>query len=579
MTDRIPIFTTGAVVISLAIAWAGFHNEALAWILLSTIGLLSIAEHGGPLVKIILTSVLGVVGFFIFVVKYGIPSTAHRGNIGEALETLSHAVHFDIFVFLAGLYLVVNTFAYSGIIGDAAWKIVRKTRGHLSTILVAIMILTCVLSGIFDGATIATIMGVVTLTILLSSGLPVKKIVIVLLLLVVATNLGGVWFVLGEPTNILAAKKLSLSPFFFTTWATPFALPALILCCVVAWRLVAKAPRISPDRPELEVLLEGISLRRTHGGTGTLEQTLKSLGEVELRHLKEMEKLTEDGLPDFEAALKAGIPREKVYHALSINLNSEELAQGLIEFYLLKEQKDPMAGILIGDLLLQVREEYKSRTSSRWLVIASGGLLVALLMVHAVFPDFPTWASTVLAGLLAIVGIHPRARSQVIRQSWHNLTEAFFLVAIFATISELNFAGVFTQIGNNLLNIGSPVVTAIGVLTGSALLSAVADNIAVMDVLTNLVYSHEHWSLFALASVVGTALGGMGSPIASVQAVIMATIIRRVQHVSFVRWIFITTGWFLILLLFSLLILWGLYALGLHPQFPPLPPLGVQSSH
>jgi len=68
------------------------------------------------------------------------------------------------------------------------------------------------LAGIFDGATITTIMGIITLTILLSSGMKSVHIVQILLLLVVATNIGGVWFVLGEPANILAAAKLGPSP-------------------------------------------------------------------------------------------------------------------------------------------------------------------------------------------------------------------------------------------------------------------------------------------------------------------------------------------------------------------------------
>jgi Na+/H+ antiporter NhaD/arsenite permease-like protein len=569
MSGKLGALSVLAIAGALILAELGYHDAALLWILVSSIALLSMAEHRGPAIKIALTTVLGVAGLFVFVAKYGLPPS-EDGGILQALGAVSHAIHLEIFLFLAGLYLVVNTFAYAGIIGDMAWKIVSKTRGRLRTILVAIMILTALLSGIFDGATIITIMGVVTLTILLSSGLPAKKIVIILLLLVVATNLGGVWFVLGEPTNILAAKKLSLSPFFFLRWASIFALPAILLTGIVAWRLTAKCPRISPDRPEIEVLLEGLSLRRTHAGTGTLEQTLVSLGELELRHLKEMQKFVEEGMPDFEAALKAGIPKEKVYHALNINLNSEELAQGLIHYYLLREQQDPLADILIGDLLLHVRQEYQSRTASRHLVCASGGLLLGLLMLHALLPEFPIWVCTLIAGLVAIIGIHPRARVSVLLQSWHNLTEAFFLIAIFATVSELNYVGLFARAGDTLLRLGGPEITAFGMLAGSALLSAFADNIAVMDVLTNLIYHHEQWSYFALASVVGTALGGFFSPIASVQAIIMATIIRRVQQLRFGQWIWITFSWFLILLAACGLLLWGLFALGLHPQLPPL---------
>ena len=567
--NRIFLLIAGAVIIALALAQFGLEVYALLWILLSTILLLSQVEHAGSTAKIGLTASLGVVGMFIFISKWGIPGLKEGEDMFHALEVLAHTIHLDIFVFLAGLYMVVNTFAYSGLIGDMAWKIVKRAQGKLGIIMVAIMVLTCILSGIFDGATIASIMGVVTLTILLSSGMQVKHILKILLLLVVATNIGGVWFVLGEPTNILAAAKLGLSPFYFLAYAAPFAIPAMFLTAFAAWRIVKKYQRIHADRPEIEVLLEGISLRRTHSGAGTLVETLQSTGNVELRHLKAMERIIdEEGIPDFEAALKVGIPQERVYDALSINLNSEDLALGLIEYYLLREKGDPMAEILIGDLLHHVKDEYKSRTQSRRLVIVSGVILIALLILHAFIPAIPTWLGTVVAGIVAILAVQKNARKFVLQQTWHHVVEAFFLVAIFATISEINHTGTFESLGGSFLNAASVPIIGVVILAGSAVLSAVADNIAVMDVLTNIIAHHTDWSFFALASIVGTALGGFASPIASVQAVILAGVIRRVARVSFGSWIKMTAVWFVILLVVSVVILVAFYYLGLPPEMP-----------
>lgn len=566
MSPRIALPVVAASAIGIALAAFGQHVLALGWLLAATMAILSFADDGRTSTKTAVTSSLGLVGVFVFASRYGIPAAPDGSVLGE-FERLAEAVHLDIFVFLAGLYLVVNTFAYSGFIGDLAWKIVKRAEGRLGRIMVAIMLLTCVLSGIFDGATITTIMGIVTLTILLSSGMSARHIVEILLLLVVATNIGGVWFVLGEPTNILAAAKLGLSPFFFVQYASVFALPAAGLCAFAAWRIVRRYPKIRSDRPEMEVLLEGISLRRAHSGTGTLADTLTSIGTVEIRSLAEMARIVEEeGLPDFEAALKAGIPQKKVYAALSINLNSEELARGLIDFYHYRAEGDDMANVILGDLLLHVRDEYRARTKSRRLVIASGAVLIALLVLHAFLPGMPTWASTVLAGAIAIAAVQPNARKHILAQTRHNMTEAFFLVAIFVTISELNFAGAFETLGKSLLGLGGTGATGAGILAGSALFSAVADNVAVIDVLTNLIRHHEDWSFFALAGIVGTALGGFASPIASVQAVIMATIVRRVAKVGFGKWVGITFLWFLALLAASILILLGMHALGLPPR-------------
>jgi Na+/H+ antiporter NhaD/arsenite permease-like protein len=142
------------------------------------------------------------------------------------------------------------------------------------------------------------------------------------------------------------------------------------------------------------------------------------------------------------------------------------------------------------------------------------------------------------------------------------------LVAIFATISELNTAGAFEYLGKTILHAGDPMTTGGGILAGSALLSAFADNVAVMDILTNLITGHPDWSYFALAAIVGTSLGGFASPIASVQAVIMATIIRRVARIGFARWILIMAGYFVLLVAVSIGILFTMRTFGLPHAVP-----------
>ena len=178
----------------------------------------------------------------------------------------------------------------------------------------------------------------------------------------------------------------------------------------------------------MEILLEGISLRRAHAGTGTLADTLKSIGTVEVRSLAEMAKIVEEeeAFRISKPALMAGIPRHKVHAALSVNLNSEELAEALIDYYHYRAENNPMADILIGDMLKHVHDEYKARTRSRRLILASGGVLIALLTAHAFIPDFPTWASTIIAGLIAITAVQPGARRYIVAQTGHNMSEASF---------------------------------------------------------------------------------------------------------------------------------------------------------
>lgn len=538
---------------------------ALVFLLLAIIAGISLSEPFGAGFKLKLTAFLGSLALFLFAAQFGIPASPNN-DLLKAFDKVIHFVHLEIFVFLFGLYLVVNAFSYSGLLSDLTWRIVRLTQGRLSVILPTLMVLTSLLSGLFDGATVASIMGLITLTILLAVRFPTAQAFKVLLLLVIATNIGGVWFVLGEPTNILAAEKLGLSPLYFLRYASPFALVAIVLLAFLAWRLARGYEKAPLDQPQNQVLLEGLSLRRVHSGTGNLVETLEALGTVEPRLIRDLEHECAQGTPDFEAALKVGIAPSKVYDALKVNLQSEELAERLWKMAQLKLQGDPSANEYAEQVLVDIRAEYHKRAPSRGWVLTSAVVLMSLLTLHALWPPFPTWLSTTLAAVVALAALTPQTRKHIFEHAWKDLSDALFLLPVFAVIAMLNVTGVFAALGNSVLNFGKEW-TALGILWSNSLFSAFADNIAIMDIMTNVIVVHPDWSYFALASIVGTALGGFLSPIASVQAIILATLIRRLTKVSFGAWFRAVMPFTLVYLpLASLLLflfgLWGWPALG-----------------
>jgi len=558
----------------LAVAAAGFLIAqfvdtllALALILAAAVALLSIAEGGGARLKMIVTFSLGLAAFFIFVSRHGLAAAPGFSDISE-FQLLAETIHLNIFIFLFGLYVFVNCLSYTGIVGDIAWKVVKLSGGRLTIILVAIVLLTSFLAGIFDGATVASIMGIITLTILLSGGMSSKDIVSVMLLLVICTNVGGVWFVLGEPTNVLAAEKMGINPLFFLRYALPFAAIAVAAACIVAFRVAVRKPKVSKERPEMEVLLEGISLKRVHAGHGNLLETMINLGEIQVKMIGKIEEMIDRGIPDFDAALRAGVPEDVVHHALSINLNSKELSRGLIDYWNARQKKDPMAEIIIGDLLEYVRDEYKKRRKSRVFIFTGAGVLLVILGVHSFFQQLPTWVSTLSAGAVAFIGIGATAKRSILGQAWHDLTEAFFLIPLFGIISLINTMGGFELIGEKILTLGETAVGGLTVFFSSGLVSSVADNIAVMDAVTNLMAQSVHWQFFSLAAIVGTALGGFGSPIASVQAIILSTLIRRVSRITFFGWIKRIGLFFLVLAVLYAALLFLFDLLSVVPDAP-----------
>jgi hypothetical protein len=97
----------------------------------------------------------------------------------------------------------------------------------------------------------------------------------------------------------------------------------------------------------------------------------------------------------------------------------------------------------------------------------------------------------------------------------------------------------------------------------SSSVSAFADNIAVMDFISRGIENHPSLNLYAVSVVFGTALGGFCSPIASVQAIILSTIIARVEKQSFMGWIKKIALLYLIILFLGIVLLIGLNRLGL----------------
>jgi len=473
-------------------------------------------------------------------------------------------IHLGLFVFLMGLFLYVNTINYSGIINDLSWRIAKVAKGKLNKMMIMIILLTSVCSGVFDGATVASIMGMVTMTILLNGEMDKKRIFSFMLLIVIGTNIGGVWFVLGEPTNILAARNLDLSPMFFIKFLTPFAILSIIVSIFYLRRICGPDDRLDTNQPDLEVLLEGLSLRRIHAGQHTLTDTLNKIGKIEISKLREVEQNIAKGMSDFEAIFQAGVPKHLVYETLEVNLNSEEMAQGLIEYWHAKNDKDPMANLIVGDLLRYVRREYKQRQSSRFFVIAGMVVLVSFLMLHSVFHQIPSFIAPFLASGLALIGLKKATRSHIFKSTLEDTKEILFLAPIFAVISLFEGLGGFEMAQEWLLHLSWPEeVTAALIMAFSSSVSAFADNIAVMDFISRGIENHPSINLYAVSVIFGTALGGFCSPIASVQAIILSTIIARVEKQTFIGWIKKIAWLYLIILALGIVLLIGFNRLGL----------------
>jgi hypothetical protein len=159
---------------------------------------------------------------------------------------------------------------------------------------------------------------------------------------------------------------------------------------------------------------------------------------------------------------------------------------------------------------------------------------LVLLIVHGLDERVPLfWASIVafLCALPGIVGI-PKMRALALREAYAEYAEYYFLFPLFLSITLLTKAGFFNEI-QNLVQLGIHTLgqahVAFVQFLGCTFLSAILDNNIVADFASRGLHSMSPsvLHLFAMAQIVGYALGGCWTHIGCAQSVVAFAFIRR----------------------------------------------------
>lgn len=152
-------------------------------------------------------------------------------------EQAIEAVDFNTIGLLAGMMLMVKLTEATGVFTWLAIRAAQVSGGRSAAVVWTLAIVTAVLSAFLDNLT--TILLVVPMTFLLADALDVDPVPLIVIE-IVASNIGGTSTLIGDPPNILIAGATDLSFGAFIVNLAPPAIVAFVLTTTVLYLMYRK---------------------------------------------------------------------------------------------------------------------------------------------------------------------------------------------------------------------------------------------------------------------------------------------------------------------------------------------------
>jgi len=221
----------------------------------------------------------------VFVVGLAVIATekVHRTKVallGAALVVVTHtieqeqaieAIDFDTIGLLTGMMLIVRLTEPTGAYNYLAIRAGQLAKGRPLGVVIALTGTTAVLSAFLDNLT--TILLMVPITFLLADTLDMPPIPL-LIMEVIASNIGGTATLIGDPPNILIAGATGLSFNEFAVNLAPVAALTLVVVIGALYLFYRQRLRIDPANGAKVMALDA---RRSIEDPGELRRTLPIL--------------------------------------------------------------------------------------------------------------------------------------------------------------------------------------------------------------------------------------------------------------------------------------------------------------
>ncbi len=164
---------------------------------------------------------------------------------GEALA----AVDWNVIFLLAGMMIIANVLSETGVFQWVAIQTVRLGRGEPIVILLLLVLITAFSSALLDNVTVVVLIAPVTLFMATSLGVSPLPFLIAE---VMASNIGGMATLIGDPPNVLIGSAADLDFLTFSANLMPITLVILVAFCGIAYVLFRPGLQ-SYDRSLLDV--------------------------------------------------------------------------------------------------------------------------------------------------------------------------------------------------------------------------------------------------------------------------------------------------------------------------------------
>ncbi len=194
-----------------------------------------------------------IIAAAIFLVVYGLIVTErlHRtlaallgavvviglGLISQHEAFSEEVVDFNVIFLLAGMMVIANVLAKTGIFQWLAVEAVRRTQGRPYRLLVLISLITAFISAFLDNVT--TVVLITPIVFFVAERLEIDPMPL-LISEIIASNIGGTATLIGDPPNIIVGSRLDKDFGDFLVNAAPAAIVALAAYLVFARWLFRK---------------------------------------------------------------------------------------------------------------------------------------------------------------------------------------------------------------------------------------------------------------------------------------------------------------------------------------------------
>ncbi|WP_304223262.1 ArsB/NhaD family transporter [Gracilinema caldarium] len=154
-------------------------------------------------------------------------------------------VDWNVIFLLIGMMIIMSITKRTGIFQYIAIKIAKLSRGEPIVILVALSLITAVVSAFLDNVT--TVLIIIPITILIAVELGISPVPFVITL-AIASNIGGTATLIGDPPNIMIGSAANLSFVDFIVTLSPVILIILVISSLMVILMFKKQLQVTNER-------------------------------------------------------------------------------------------------------------------------------------------------------------------------------------------------------------------------------------------------------------------------------------------------------------------------------------------